>query len=145
MRCQRQKAAPSRNECLTSCRVFKCKLQQSTTFVWNQSQQRDMLYILPCSTYAHCPSIVFLFFISNMSSLSHTHTHGSDPLLHLDKHIQLSDPQPQSVPHPHARDDDDAGPPQPDLSPSLPSLSFWLALSLSRIDNLLVRPWVGLS
>ena len=102
MRCQRQKAAPSRNECLTSCRVFKCKLQQSTTFVWNQSQQRDMLYILPCSTYAHWPSIVFLFFISNMSSPSLTHPHGSDPLLHLDKHIQLSDPQPQSHIHMHA-------------------------------------------
>ena len=28
---------------------------------------------------------------------------------------------------------------------SLSPLSFWLALSLSRIDNLLVRPWVGLS
>ena len=81
----------------------------------------------------HC-----LFFISHMPSASLSHTQLSDPLFHLDKHVGRVVRRPAAAAVPHARDD--AGPP---ISPL--SLSFWLALSLSRIDNLPVRPWVGLS
>ena len=146
MWCQRQKAAPV---AMSLSRVdLNCK---STAFVWSRVRERGVFYsaIQPWNLALRMltgrPLSVHVLHLTHAPSLSISLSLSrvSDPLFHSILINTSSCPtrgrrSPTSTCTRRRRCR--AAAPQPDLS-----LSFWLALSLSRIDNLLARPWVGLS